>query len=405
MSAILIYAFPAVMDTVLASVLFMTTVWAARQGATPSQVSNLITAWSVVYMVSALGAGRLVTKRNAAYLLVAACGLTGALSLLLAGVRDLRLMYVLVSCMGVTMAAFFTPFQVFMKAVGERKQRLITVSIGLYTCSWSSGFAIGPFLAGWLWEPLGWSGYHLVNACTCAVVAVALFVIHRRLRRQHAEAGLEMADKPPLIPNEYAAKPDLAWMSWVFGGIGCVAITVIRSVFPTTGQDCAIPRFEQGLVLGLLSAVQAVVGLALGAGRWWMYRPLPIIGFGLCGTAALAIFATSRTTTGFLVAAVLFGVYSGSFFFYFVFHSLVHPERAAGYISINEAVVGLMCIIGAFAGGLLAKEIALPAPYVAAGALVLAGIATQAFIHARLERRSSGMPMTSAHTVPEQVRS
>ncbi len=398
MSAILIYVFPAVMDTVLASVLFMTTVWAAQQGATPSQVSNLITAWSIVYMFSALGIGRVVTKRNAACLLVAACGLTAVLSLLLAGVRDLRLMYVFVSCMGVTMAGFFTPFQVFMKAVGERKRRVITVSVGLYTCSWSSGFAIGPFLAGWLWEPLGWSGYHLLNAATCAVVAVALFAIHRRLHRQHSKSELEIPDQSPLIPNEYAARPDLAWMSWVFGGVGCIAIAVIRSVFPTTGQDCTIPKFEQGLVLGLLSAVQALVGLALGAGRWWMYRPLPMIGFGLCGTAALAIFATSRTTTGFLVAAVLFGIYSGSFFFYFVFHSLVHPERAAGYIAINEAVVGLMSIIGAFAGGLLAREIALPAPYLAAGAVVLAAIATQAFIHARLERRSKAGPMTSAQS-------
>ena len=51
MSAVLIYVFPAVMDMVLASVLFLTTVWAAQNGASPSQVANLITAWSVVYMV------------------------------------------------------------------------------------------------------------------------------------------------------------------------------------------------------------------------------------------------------------------------------------------------------------------------------------------------------------------
>ncbi len=103
------------MDGVLASAFFLTTVWAAQRGASASQVSNLITAWSAVYMVSALAIGRVVTKRNAAWLLIAACVATAALSVAATGARDLGSMYALTALMGVTMAAFFTPFQVFMK--------------------------------------------------------------------------------------------------------------------------------------------------------------------------------------------------------------------------------------------------------------------------------------------------
>ena len=278
---------------------------------------------------------------------------------------------------------------------------------GRYTCSWSSGYAIGPFLAGFLWGHLGWSGCHLLNAAACVVIAVAIYVIHRHIHSTHpvdAPAGL-IPDAVP-VASEYAGKPDLAWMSWVFGGIGCIAVLMIRGLFASSGEEFAIPKFEQGIILGVLSGVQALVGLALGLGRWWMYRPLPILGFGLCGTAGMVVFALSKTTTGFIIAAVLFGIYSGSFFFYFVFHSLVHPERAAGYVSINEAVVGLTGIIGPLAGGLLADGFTLPTSYMAAAGLVLAGIVTQSMYHARLERRPPVLPNVNAcpAVVPERVR-
>ena len=348
----------------------MTTVWAAQKGASASQVSNLITAWSAVYMVCALAIGRIVTKRNSAWLMIGACIATSVLSVAATApaAQSLWAMYALTGLMGVTMAIFFTPFQVFMKLVGERKQRSITTSVGLYTFSWSCGYAIGPFLAGYLWERVGWNGCQLLNGAACVMVAVATYVIHLRIQRTHSpQARTDPAEAPDPPPDAYEDKPDLAWMSWVFGGVGCIAVAVVRGVFASTGRECHIPKFEQGVIFAVLSAVQATVGLSLSLGKRWMYRPLPILGFGLCGTIGMVLFSSLSTTAGFLVAAVLFGVYTGSFYFCFVFHSLVHPHRAARYISINEAVVGLTGIVGPFAGGLLAEKFSLSTPYAPPG--------------------------------------
>ena len=387
MSAILIYLFPTVIDMVLASVFFMTTVWAAEHGVSASGVSNLLTAWAGVYMICAYLVGRVVGKRNAAWLMIAACVATALLSAALAGAASLPVMYALVALEGVAMALFFIPFQVFMKVVGQRKQQSIPASVGLYTFSWSSGYAIGPFVAGMLWGPLGWRGCHAINGLAAIGVAIGTYLIHRHIVRSPAPVESDQSNRSlASAAADYAGKPDLAWMSWIFGGMGCIAVAAVRGIFPSSGTACGVPKFEQGLILAALSAVQALVGLSLGRGKWWMYRPLPILGFGLCGVAALVLFSISRTPAAFFIAAVCFGVYSGSFFFYFVFHSLVHPDRSGRYVSVNETVVGLTGIIGPVLAGLAADKLALWAPYLMAAGMVAVGICVQAAIHARKER-------------------
>ena len=57
--------------------------------------------------------------------------------------------------------------------------------------------------------------------------------------------------------------PDLAWMAWVFGGIGCMTVAVLRSIFPSTAAAYHIPENQQGTVFFVFCAVQALTGLAL----------------------------------------------------------------------------------------------------------------------------------------------
>ena len=59
-----------------------------------------------------------------------------------------------------------------------------------------------------------------------------------------------------------------------------------------------------------------------------------------------------------MTAAVLFGLYSGYFYFMFVYHSLISPKNSTRYVAINEIIVGIMGTIGPFAGGLLVSPAA-----------------------------------------------
>jgi MFS family permease len=390
----IVYSFAAAVDTVLSAASFVCTVRLAGMGASATGVAGVLSLWAGVYMVASLAAGRLVTQRNAGWLLTGAClsiaGLSGAF-ILLPGRGE---MYVLMAVQAVAIAFFFTPFQCFMKLVDQGQNKSVTRSSGLYVFSWSTGFAVGPFVAGYLWalfgQAEGWKACHVFN------IGVALLVTFGVWRlKHHASADCVTAreDAAGAAHDEYAAMPDWAWMAWVFSGAGCLIASLIRAVFPSSGEYYHIPKPDQGMVLCLLSAVQALVGIGLGFTRKWMYRPLPVLGFGAFGLAGLLLFARADSAADFYVAAMCFGVYSGAFYFYFIFHSLVHPTRAPRYVSINEAVVGFVGIIGPALGGYLGDARGLAWSYGACVAILAVTLAVQAGVHAVLGRRTAPVPV------------
>lgn len=376
MMRLVIYSFAAAMDVILSSAIFVCLVRLAESKAGALAVASLMPVWACAYMIASLLAGMVVNRRNAGWILFGSCVACSALSAGYILVPSVPAMYLLGIMQGFATAFFFTPFQFFMKLLDANQNKSITHSTGLYTFSWSMGYALGPFIAGFLWYLTDWQSPHVFNGVLGVVMAIGI------LRLKHlAEAAPDSPDTAPPAADEYADMPDLAWMAWVFSGLGCAVISLIRSVFPSSAVEFSISKPDQGITLLILSAVQAFVGLALGRGRRWMYRPLPIALFALCGVAGLALFATATSTLSFCLAAACFGVYSGSFFFYFVFHSLVHPTRAARYVSVNEAIVGLTSIGGPLVGGALGKWFGLTVPYVAALMALAAAVTIQVVVH------------------------
>jgi MFS family permease len=393
MTRFLIYLFPAIMDMILAAVFFMAQVYTAQRGASPSTVANFITTWAVVYMVSCFVVGRFVGRHNSARLIMLSCIVTTALSVAFALADAVPVMYLLVALEGIAMALFFVPFQVFMKQYDEGGSRSINSSVGLYTFSWSIGYATGPFAAAVVWSYVGWRGSHLINAGSALLVGVLTWLLQHeataRPQRPAAppEAGHDGTGQAIAL-QAYDRMPDLAWMGWVFSGLGCLSVRMINGVFPSSAAACHLSKLDQGLTLFILSAVQACFGLLLGYFRWWMYRPLPILATGAAGIAGLWLFSTAGSAPAFYAAAAVFGLYSGTFFFYLVFHSLVHPEKSARYVAINEVTVGLTSLAGPFLGGLVATNVAVRTPYLMAAVLVLAGVTAQSALHAAAARRA-----------------
>ncbi len=416
-----IYSFAAMMDVILSSVLFVCAVRLAEMTGSSTATGGLFALWAGVYILSSLAAGQVTSRRNVGPILIAACLLTGALAGGYVRWPGLRAMYVLIAMQGVAAAFFFTPFQVFIKLVDEGQKKSVARSSGLYVFSWSMGFALGPFIAGFLWK-YGWEVSHLFNAAVAVVMAVGIFLLKHHAGGPSGPAVRPISDGAGVLPvadvsapcplpglehspgteqcgpaghvseggretpppgKAACPLPDLAWMAWIFCGLGCMLATMIRSHFPVTGEFFSVSKPNQGLVLCLMSGTQAVVGFLLGWSRTWMYRPWPVVGFGLFGVVGLALFAEGEGVDLFWPAAVCFGVYAGSFYFYFVYHALIHPTRSARYVSINEAVAGVAGMAGPALGGVVADRFGLWVPYLVGAGMVLVGCTVQAWLHQR----------------------
>jgi MFS family permease len=293
-------------------------------------------------------------------------------------VPGLAAQYLWTALIGIATAFFFTPFQVFMKSLEHGEDGGIVRSTALYTFSWSFGMACGPFICGYVWPNFGWKWCYVLNVIMGLAVATGIWKLNK-YARQHHEAAV--ASGKPAQSEDYSNMPDLAWLGWLAAGIGCITVAVVRSLFPVKAAILELSKTDQGIILAIVSFTQAFVGLAFIRSKFWMYKPVPVALFSLSGILGLLLFGLGSKPEMFYMAALFYGIYSGMFFFYLVFHSLVHPTKSSKYIATNEAVVGITTIIGPIAGGIIADKTNSNIPFYLVAILVFLLMAAQARIH------------------------
>lgn len=370
MTRFLIFFFPALIDTVLGLSFFVASVRMAEGGGGPIAVTAVTAAWALVYMASAHWAGRVTRAANSAWLIMAGCMLLAVSSLAFIIVPNLGATYPIIMLLALGSAFFFTPFQVFMKAVDKGDEEALPRSVGLYTFSWSAGMAAGPFVSAFIWNRFGWQPCYALGIVLSVGTAFGIFFLKHHAE-EHPVAAEEHREAERCPAVDYSGMPDLAWLGWLCSGIGCLVVAVLRSYLPSSATAVGMPRAEQGILLALISGSQALTGLVLCRSRLWMYKALPVFLFGICGVSALFVFGFRSDFLPLALSSALFGIYSGAFFFYLVFHSLVHPEHSTRYVAINESVVGFTCMLGPLLAGFLAAGFSIAAPYWVSTLLVL----------------------------------
>lgn len=375
MTRFLIYLFPAVADVIIAATMFVCSNRLADAGRSRTEVAMVFAAWAVVYIASNQILARLVTSRNAAAMLIVASLLFTVTSGAFVLFDDIWSIYAIMAVIAVATALFFLPFQVFMKAVEPDQHRGVVRSVAIYTFSWSLGFASGPFIAGFIYQWLGWQWCFAFTALLGLLTACGVQLLKHHAKHHHSEAVAPSQPNPSQPSRKveavnYHTMADLAWLGWVVCGVGCLGIYSFLALLPSVGVTFAIPKSQIGSITALMYVVQALVGLSFLRSRTWMFRPAPVVGFAAFGLISLAGFAVSLMpaidgvevltvplrTLGLYASVACYGVFSGSFFFALVFHSLVHPHRSARYVAINETVVGICGVVGPIMAGTLADR-------------------------------------------------
>ena len=366
-----LYIFPILVNYILGGAFFIVPLRCAQASAPGWVVGATLSAWAFVYAVSSFLIGKKTTPGNAVSLIVSAGLLIALASAGFLIFPDVYLQFVWIALYGVGAAVYCTAFQIFAKSVEPDQNTGVIRATGLYTASWSAGLATGPFVFGLLEIRTSFT----INLAIGLGIASGIYLLSRFARKAQPSPDAPSAGTPLTAPE----KPDKVLVGWIVGGTGTVAIFVLRSLVPYRENLLGFSQAQAGIVIAAVSYVQALTALLLIRGRTFMYRPLPAVAAGACGIAALLIFGTGSTFLQFMAAAALFGVYSGYFYFMFVYHSLISPEKSSRYVAVNEVIVGVTGTIGPFAAGLLTSPQTSGAAFPAAAVLSAAGIAFAVF--------------------------
>lgn len=329
----------------------------AQAGVPGTVVGAAVTAWGVAYCLITLLVGKFVKTANTLYFILAGgilLALTSAGFMLLDG---LYTQFCWLITAGVGAALFCAPFQIFAKSVegGSRKDTGVAAATGLYTFMWSVGFATGP-LAFARFSNLTGFMITLILALSITFSVVIIAFLRKNIRPAADIPEAAETAEAPVKKYEFSSKTytRLAILGWIVGGLGTITICQMRAIWPKQGEYLGISREHIAYVLALVSYVQGITALLLCLGKKWMYRRIPAFLMGLCAVTSLLIFAFGRELPFFYIGAVIYGIYSGSLYFYLVFHSLSHPERSGFFVAGNEVLVGVTNMVSPMLGGLLA---------------------------------------------------
>ncbi len=384
---VILYGMSSFMDMVAGTLLFVVPVRAARLGASYSLIGALGVAWSLGAVLMTLLIGRFVNEKNSALLCVFGCLLQAvfhACLIVFASTAEAMLPFMFI--IGLTHIVFYVPYQVFFKTVSAAGNMPLAASVGLYTFAWSLGMAIGPFWSGFLmreslWGLAGWQLCFIFTILSCVLVAGAVVVIQRISPRGGKDQDLANDVRPP----------DFAKIAWLSALCGAFAFSLVRGLFPAGAVYLGVPEDIQGGVIFCMGFLQAISGFFLGRILHWMYNPKLLAYSGLMGflgmvcflLAFLGVVDGTAMIAAFFAGAFLFGLYSGSFYFYTVFHNLAHPSRAGFNIAVNEGMYAISNVIGLFLGGILADWLGIAFPYLAAALLIVFFTAVQVRCHAK----------------------
>ncbi len=350
MFRIFVYLFPVLTNFILFAVFYNTSISFTRAGHGALLLTLIPAIWALSYAVISPLLGRIATDRNAAKLIAAAALLEAVLMGFFA-VTDCTVwkQYLLVALMGVALAIYCTPFQVFMRAAERGSEGGAVRSTALYTFSWSFGSGLGPFFMSRLSMR---AGYLTASAIGLAIALGALILgaWYKRVANQPLPDPSPASGGKTKPATDYSKYPDLAKMGWYGAFVGVLVVNVVRMLLPYQVEKLGMSKVVSGNAVAIYSFTQAFLALALIRSRTWMFRPLPLVAALVSGLAGMTLFGLAASPVLFCTGALFYGAYCGIFYFQLVFYSVAHPTKSTKYIAMNEFTVGVSSAASGFTG-------------------------------------------------------
>lgn len=361
----LIYSYPMVMDVAVALMLFVGRHSLATRGFDEATVGSVLLYYGIGYCISSLCMRHIVKVRYARWQMLTALTAVVVCCLWLAFTRSVPQIQLAFALVPVAFSLFFNAFQAFMLEISDGQAKPLAATAGHYTFSWSLGYALGPFVTGTCRRYLDWEPVYLVAAGLCLIIGLLVLLVSPT-----RNCGGRVAW--PARPHRGHSLIGPAWVGVVLAWTGWNAVS---TYWPVQAEQLGFSSAGKSAVEFAFALLQALSALALVHAGAWHHRPRLLGLFGAAGVAGVLLFAAAEGIGVFLVAALIYGAYTGSAFSFMVYHSMFDPEKAIRRVGLNETFVGLSFLAGPVGARVLHADTAsFGQAYIMLAALLATGV-------------------------------
>ena len=356
---------PMMADLLTAMFLFWMNLTAVRLGVPPKLQSLIGGLFAVGYTLSAHFAGRWCTPARATRLLIGDVVLLAAFGTVCLLTTSFPAFLVLAFAVGAVAGHYFVPFQVKMGDV--RPFATMAWTVAFYQISWGTGYAIGPFLGGWLRAK---SSLWLIGTAWLLTVLQVVLVVAADRKHAATSTGAKPA------PHEFSSTVAQRRIGWISIFAGCTLFAgLLSTLWPGLGAARGLTDRQIGIGIFVTAIAIPLASLVCARLRRWMAHPWFLAGLVLASGVTFALLRWVAAWPASLVCLFLFGASYTGVIFHAIYYCNADPVQPGRSVGINETVIGLGSVAGPLLVGWLAwDDPASPRPYLCGLALMVATV-------------------------------
>jgi len=288
--------------------------------------------------------------------------------------RGPLLIWTMIAACTLTGAAMslFWPFLITWVSA-DYEGAILNRRLGTYNGMWSAAAIIGPLIGGVLVD-MNTLGPIVVGVAFLAVCFVLLCLAH------DGSAGTAASVRPVAAADICLDRGQLLrlkWMARIALFCAWVCLGISRSQFALLFTGLGFSETQFGVIITIFGVCNF---LALtGAGRlgFWHFKPALLLGVQIVLVFSPFLIIFGRTLWAFVPAFVIMGFGSGFFYSSHLYYGACGSKKRSTPMAIHEITLSLGVIVGAGAGGHLAKNVGIYCPYWFAAVVLILGLLAQ----------------------------
>jgi len=352
---------------------------ALRLGADPFVLGLIPSLFAVTYVGASMlagrfsdGASRLALVRNGILFFL-------VVTIAIAFATRIEVLLALIPFTGIALGLFWPPAQAAIS--DETPAHGLSRALAEFNVAWTSGKGLGFFLAGMITQAVRPEAAVLSGAIP--LIAAIFIVPHRAAPAVQAAPAPGAAAAPPRSSRK------LVLLAWVANAVAYGVSSTFHVHAPVLLVDRGENAFDFGAFLGIVFAVQAISFAAL-ARRNPNFRDL-VMAYAT-GILSLMIFLFVPGLGGEILSAIPLGV-SLALAYHASLHASLHRERGRGLAAgVHEGVIGIGSSLVPLAGGMIAAQGNLKAPFLLCLLFLGVGLAATAISAREFAKRGQPHP-------------
>ena len=323
---------------------------------------------ALVYTCGCLLVGPVVRYLPARGIAIAGAAVTGAAYVLLSFAQTVPLLFQAAVLSAAGMSIFWVPMQTWLGERGDARN--LQRRTAAYNMSWCSGMTVGVRFGGTLFERgAQWPFWLAAAAVCCGMLLIIATLAANGGNRTDSRHASSARDGEDLARTERLLK-----VVWIAQFSVWFIYAMIRSIWPKLAVDMGFDADEISRFLFALPLVQAITFGLMGILHWWRFKRYLLYAAQMTACVVTVVIGLTSDPLVLYIAFGLFGMILALVHSSSTYYSLFRLERRGIRASIHEGLIGSGAFIGPLFGGILAKLVALPLPFVLTPLVIIAAI-------------------------------